>query len=104
MKHAMKAFVALAATLSLSACASVTNEQRGTITVEGVEYTTLTRTYQQDNRTWTTGDVIVFGRTYGCDTRTPGACERAVTRLRNSDSGRYRDDPGNAASFLIPGV
>ena len=88
----------------LGACAQATNETRGTVLVDGVSYTTVTRQYEQNGQTVTTGGVIYSNRTYGCNTSLQGDCEETVQRLRNSsDSGRLVAGM-DSSSFIIPGV
>ena len=100
----MAASIGIGACMALGACATVTDRTLGTITVDGIQYTTVTRTFEQNGRTQRTGDVIYSGMTYGCDTSTPGACEAVVRQLRLTDTSRSTDNVVNSSSFIIPGM
>lgn len=99
----MKFLGLLLAVGALTACATVTDETRATITVDGQEYTTVTRQFDQNGRTLMTGSVIYAGRSFGCDTTQPGSCEAMVRRLRDGDVIRTVEG-ANASSFVIPGM
>lgn len=87
----------------LTACATVTDETRATITVDGQQYETVTRQFDQNGRTVMTGSVIYAGRSFGCNTTQQGACEELVRRLRDGDMTRTVET-ANASSFVIPGM
>ena len=88
----------------LAACATVTNETRGTVTVSGISYTTVTRQFEQNGETVTTGSVIYSNRSYGCNTLSPGDCEATIERLRGSDDVGRIVVGMDSSSFIIPGV
>lgn len=83
----MKQTIAMAAVVlgGLAACGSVQNETRGEIVVRGKTYTTVTRQYDQNGETVTTGSVIFQNRRFGCNTLLPGDCENQVLRLELED-------------------
>ena len=98
------ALLAISAAMMLSACATVTNETRGTIVVDGISYTTVTREFDQNGRTVTTGDVLYANRSYGCNTQQAGSCEAVVRQLRNSSQVGRTVIGMDSNSFIIPGV
>lgn len=88
----------------LSACGTVTGETSGSVTVDGITYPTLTREFEQDGQTVTTGSVLYANRSYGCNTLKPGDCEAVVDRLRGSDDVGRTVIGMDSSSFIIPGV
>ena len=98
------ASIGFGAVLALGACSTVSERTLGTVTVDGIQYTTVTRTFEQNGQTRRTGDVIYSGVTYGCDTSTPGACEKVVRQLRLANTARSNDNVVDSSSFIIPGM
>lgn len=76
----------------------------GTITVDGANYTTITRTFNEGGQTIRTGVVKYAGLSYGCDTTRPGSCENVIRKLREVDVNRTTGNSMNSSSFIIPGV
>lgn len=74
------------ACFGLASCGQVVNETRDTIMVNGKSYTTLTRQFEQNGETITTGAVLYNKRMYGCNTLLPGDCERRIELLLDSDT------------------
>lgn len=84
MKH-VPTFI-LGAAVALSASAAFASAQSGTVTVQGRDYETITREFNQRGGTVLTGEVRVYNRSWGCNPLAPGDCEDVVQRVLNADS------------------
>lgn len=69
--------------LSLAACATVSNETRGSITVDGRTYETRTRDLSGSQGTYSQTSVIVNNVPYTCLPASPGDCQAVVRRNRD---------------------
>lgn len=76
-----------ATSLWLGACASVTNETKSTIALDGRTYELRTRTMQGANGSYNTSSVLAHGTWRLCLPESPGSCEAAI-RNNNSRSDR----------------
>lgn len=86
---------------SLGACAALVEEVRNTITVDGVDYQTRTRTYARpDGSGFDSTQVIFNGRGYYCDDQGSDSCEDTVRALL---SGHHLNHPGNGARVSTGG-
>lgn len=104
MQHPQTLF-AMTTFALVAACATVSDQTIGMITVDGVNYTTITRTFDQNGQITRTGAVRFAGVSYGCDTTRPGSCEAVIRRLRDVDINRQSGGNSmNSSSFIIPGV
>ncbi|WP_299777974.1 hypothetical protein [uncultured Roseobacter sp.] len=84
----------------LGACATLVEEVRGQVVVDGVAYETRTRTYARaDGSGFTSTKVIFHGQTYYCSTTGDHTCADTVRDLIN---GNHLNHPGRR-SVTPPG-
>lgn len=75
--------------LLLGACATITEESRSSIVVDGEVYELRTRTIDTGGRTYVKTDAMVGGFAVTCIPSSPGDCEAAVRNGLN----RFDDRP-----------
>lgn len=73
------------ATLALGACTTVAQERLSTIDVDGESYVLRTRTIEGPNGPYETTSARVRGAHFLCKIDSPGDCEAAVRRGRESN-------------------
>ncbi|WP_299968997.1 hypothetical protein [uncultured Roseobacter sp.] len=76
-------FFALAAVLSLSACAEVISERTSTIQHERDTLTVRTQTLQVGERVYDVSRVEWRNRSQRCLVDSPGSCQAAASELKN---------------------
>jgi uncharacterized protein YceK len=77
------------AALLLGGCATVLDETRQEIVVNGKTYEVRTRTIEGPQGTYVSSAAIVYGSAHPCILNSPGDCEAAVRRgLNRFDDGR----------------
>ncbi len=85
----------------LGGCASLVEEVRNRISVDGVSYETRTRTYARaDGSGFQSTQVIFNGRAYYCDDRGSESCADTVRALV---SGHHLNHPGNGRTASAGG-
>lgn len=72
--------------LVLTACGTVENESKSSITVDGNAYELRTEQIEGPNGTYDNTSVIVNGRMYLCKPDSPNDCEDAVIQALNSNN------------------
>lgn len=73
--------------LGLSACATVVDETRTSIMVDGRAYELRTRTLEGTDGTFQQSSVVVRNRLYTCLPASPGDCEATVRLARTESRG-----------------
>lgn len=102
MKTSILPTVVLSAAIALTATTTFAASQSGTVNVNGRDYETITREFNQNGRTVTTGEVRVRHISWGCDTFQPGHCAEVVQRVLNADQVRLVEGvPANAIRQII---
>lgn len=92
----------LSAALALTATTAFAAPQSGSVTVNGRDYETITRAFNQNGRTVLTGEVRVRRISWGCDTFRPGHCAEIVQRVLDADQARLVEGvPANAIRQII---
>ena len=91
--------LAIAATLGISGCATVIDEQRFDAVIQrgfnsGASYVIRVRTLQGPQGTYTQTSVLFLGRTATCDLNRPGDCDRVAQAIAE------RADFGNLGTSL----
>ncbi|MFK7879966.1 hypothetical protein [Roseobacter sp.] len=90
----------------LCACATVTSQSAGTITVDGKTYQTITREFQAGKgavaRSYATTTVAVGAQRINCVPDAPENCEKTIRRTELGDGRPSVDGPVNANIFNLP--